>query len=134
MHALVEAAGRHGELPAWAWLSEARRAHVGRVADLMGDWADRLALSESDRIRWRAAGLLHDVLKDAEPDDLKNLVTEDWPLPLLHAPAAAEMRTGGCFNVTAAATHEFSAKPRDARIEINATSPAETTAAAYPTT
>ncbi|MEE8488190.1 MAG: HD domain-containing protein [Gemmatimonadota bacterium] len=90
MHALIEAAGRHSERPAWACLSDARRSHVGRVADLMGDWADMLALSESDRIRWRAAGLLHDVLKDAEPDDLKNLVAEDWPLPLIHAPAAAE--------------------------------------------
>jgi HD superfamily phosphohydrolase YqeK len=71
-------------------MSRERRDHVGRVSALIGDWADVLALPESDQIRWRAAGLLHDVLKDASLEKLRNLVTEDWPDPLLHAPAAAE--------------------------------------------
>ncbi len=90
MHPLIEAAGRRGELPAWACMSEERRGHVGRVSELLGSWADKLALSESDGIRWRAAGLLHDVLKDARVEKMKSLVSEEWPEPLLHAPAAAE--------------------------------------------
>jgi len=90
MHPLIEAAGREGELPAWSCMSKERRGHVERVAALIGDWADVLALPESDQIRWRAAGLLHDVLKDARLEKLRDLVTEDWPEPLLHAPAAAE--------------------------------------------
>jgi len=90
MHPLIEAAGRFGEFPAWACLSKKRRHHAARVSDLLGDWAESLCLSETDQIRWRAAGLLHDVLKDAKAKDLRKLVTLDWPDPLLHAPAAAE--------------------------------------------
>jgi len=90
MHPLIEAAGRRGEFPAWACLSKKRRHHAARVADLLGDWAESLGLSETDQIRWRAAGLLHDALKDAKTKALRKLVTQDWPVPLLHAPAAAE--------------------------------------------
>ncbi len=90
MHPLIEAAGIRGEYPVWACLSEQRRDHARRVSELIGDWADELAIEESDRIRWRAAGLLHDALKDADPDDLRELVSGSWPDPLLHAPAVAE--------------------------------------------
>lgn len=90
MHPLIEAAGCLGEFPAWACLSKKRRRHSAQVSELMGDWAGSLALPESDHIRWRAAGLLHDVLKDAKPEYMRKLVTQDWPEPLLHAPAAAE--------------------------------------------
>jgi HD superfamily phosphohydrolase YqeK len=90
LHPLIDDAGRIGELPAWACMSAERRGHVGRVSDLLGQWAEKLGMPESDVIRWRAAGLLHDVLKDATLEKLNKLVTGDWPIPLLHAPAAAE--------------------------------------------
>ena len=90
MHPLIEAAGVRGEFPVWACLSEDRRGHARRVSALIGEWADGLAVGESDRVRWRAAGLLHDALKDADPDDLRDLVAVNWPDPVLHAPAVAE--------------------------------------------
>ena len=81
-----------GELPVWAVASAARREHIARVAALMDEWAARLGLSEVDRVRWRAAGWLHDSLRDADPEALHaELGTEfsDFPAPLLHGPAAA---------------------------------------------
>lgn len=90
MHPVIEAAGRRGELPAWAQLTDERRAHVERVAGLMGEWAGVLGLPDAERTRWRAAGRLHDALKDAPTEELRELVDEGhWPDPLLHAPAAA---------------------------------------------
>ncbi|MEX1182243.1 MAG: HD domain-containing protein [Gemmatimonadota bacterium] len=81
-----------GRLPEWAAVSAGRRAHMERVAELMATWADVLGLPAGDRTRWRAAGLLHDVLRETPPDDLRPLVAE--PLrtvagKLLHGPAAA---------------------------------------------
>jgi HD superfamily phosphohydrolase YqeK len=81
-----------GELPPWAEVSRERRGHVGRVADLMGLWADRLGLDSPDCDRWRAAGLLHDALRDADFETLRPLVgpdLEDAPGKMLHGPAAA---------------------------------------------
>lgn len=89
VHPLVRAAGREGRLPAWARCSEGRREHVGRVADLLGGWAEELELSGTDRVRWRAAGVLHDALRGAGADELRFWTDRDWPLPLLHAPACA---------------------------------------------
>jgi len=88
-----------GRLPEWAVASDARRAHMGRVAGLMRDWSEALGLDDDDRVRWRAVGHLHDVLRDEEsavlrertPPDLRDL-----PGPLLHGPAAAErLRVAG---------------------------------------
>jgi len=90
VHPVIEAAGRRGELPSWVQLTEKRRAHVERVAGLMLEWAQALGLSEEERTRWEAAGRLHDALKDAPTGELRDLVGEEqWPEPLLHAPAAA---------------------------------------------
>lgn len=90
MHPVIEAAGRRGELPDWAQLGEDRRAHVERVAELLSDWAGELGLAEAETVRWRAAGRLHDALKDAPPSELRELVPENgWPGPLLHGPAVA---------------------------------------------
>lgn len=87
---MIEAAGRRGAFPAWARLTEERRAHVERVAGLMADWARALDLSAEEQTRWRAVGRLHDALKDASTGQLRELVAEgDWPEALLHAPAAA---------------------------------------------
>lgn len=65
---------------------------MARVAALMGEWAEGLGLDDNDLIRWRAAGLLHDALRDAPaesmvpwvPDRFRNL-----PVSFLHGPAAA---------------------------------------------
>jgi HD superfamily phosphohydrolase YqeK len=90
-HTLVlEAAD--GRLPAWAVAGPERRAHMQRVATLLDAWAEELALDARDRIRWRAAGWLHDALRDERPDALRPLVPERFrslPGPLLHGPAAA---------------------------------------------
>lgn len=94
--AIVRAAAR-GELPEWARASEKRRAHIGRVAALLGEWAQALGLSETERERWVAAGWLHDVLREADPDELRPLVPEAFralPGKLLHGPAAAERLAG----------------------------------------
>lgn len=61
------------------------------MARLLDDWAESLDLSSRDRRRWRAAGFLHDALRDAPPDELRGAAElPDWPGPLLHAPACAE--------------------------------------------
>lgn len=89
--ATIEAAAR-GELPAWAEASDGRRAHIARVAALMDEWSQALALPEAERVRWRAAAYLHDALRNADPDTLRPLVPEalrDAPKALLHGPAAA---------------------------------------------
>jgi len=92
LHEIVSRAAK-GTLPTWAVVSEGRRAHIGRVCELLGDWAEALELGEDDRKRWRAAGSLHDVLRDEEPEMLRTSVSpevQDLPGPLLHGPAAAE--------------------------------------------
>lgn len=91
LHPLVVAAA-DGRLPDWADASPARREHMGRVADLMDHWARRAGLPDDDRARWRAAGLLHDGLRDADFDRLRPLVEPDLrdrPGKMLHGPAAA---------------------------------------------
>jgi 2-amino-4-hydroxy-6-hydroxymethyldihydropteridine diphosphokinase len=93
---LARAAAR-GELPDWARASEKRRAHIGRVAALMGEWADALGLSDDERTRWLATGWLHDVLRESPPDELRPLLPEAFrslPGKLLHGPAAAERLAG----------------------------------------
>src|SRR5688500_434525 len=86
-----------GELPEWASLKPNRRAHVERVAALMGEWACVLVPAEENR--WRAAGWLHDVLRNANPDELRSTLPPEyaaWPAAVVHAPAAAaRLRTAG---------------------------------------
>ena len=94
--AVVRDAAR-GVLPAWACASEKRRAHIGRVAALLGEWAQALGLSAEERTRWLAAGWLHDVMRECPPDELRPLVPKafrDLPGKLLHGPAAAERLAG----------------------------------------
>jgi 2-amino-4-hydroxy-6-hydroxymethyldihydropteridine diphosphokinase len=92
LHPLVAAAAR-GELPSWAVAGAARREHMARVAGLLDVWAAALGSSEDDRARWRAAGYLHDALRDERADVLRPLVPpgqRDLLGPMLHGPAAAE--------------------------------------------
>ncbi|HET7275381.1 MAG TPA: HD domain-containing protein [Longimicrobiaceae bacterium] len=92
MAPVVRAAAR-GELPAWAEVSAERFAHIRRVADLLGSWADSLRLSPAERERWVAAGWLHDALRDAPPEALRAQLPAEFRSldgPLLHGPAVAE--------------------------------------------
>ena len=92
----VRAAAR-GELPAWAEASAKRREHIARVAALLADWAEAAALDPAERDRWVAAGWLHDTLRDADPERLREEVPERFrglPGPVLHGPAAAERLAG----------------------------------------
>lgn len=67
----------------------------------MGGWAEREGLHPDGRARWRAAGLLHDVLRDADFDSLRPLVPpelRDAPGKMLHGPAAAARLRGHGVN------------------------------------
>ena len=80
------------ELPEWAQATPARRAHIARVATLVRNWADERGLPEYEKSRWFQAAILHDALRDAPPQVLRNHVPQQfdsWPDPLLHGPAAA---------------------------------------------
>lgn len=82
-----------GRLPDWAVATDERRAHMARVAELLGSWGESLGLDVEERTRWRAAGHLHDALRDADPEALRPRVPPDvreLPGPLLHGPAVAE--------------------------------------------
>lgn len=82
-----------GELPEWAVVGEARRAHMERVAGLLEGWAEGLGLDRDERTRWRSVGYLHDALRDADPATLAVRVPPDLralPPKVLHGPAAAE--------------------------------------------
>lgn len=93
---VVRAAAR-GELPEWARLSAKRRAHIARVAALLDEWARALGLPEREAERWRAAGWLHDVYRETDPETLRPVVPppfDSLPPKLLHGPAAAERLAG----------------------------------------
>jgi HD superfamily phosphohydrolase YqeK len=92
LHPILEAATR-GILPPWAEVGERRLAHMERVARLMEQWARALALGNGEVRRWRAAGFLHDALRDAPPERLRAEVPREFRGlldSLLHGPAAAE--------------------------------------------
>ncbi len=81
-----------GELPGWTEATAERRAHMARVAALMDRWANALGLDDTERLRWRAAGWLHDVLRDAEPETLRHEAPGPFqalPGSFLHGPVTA---------------------------------------------
>ena len=100
-HPLVSRAAE-GRLPEWAVAGDARRAHMSRVAALMGRWADALRLDAVDRTRWVAAAQLHDALRDEDPSVLRRGVPpaeRTLPDPVLHGPAVAErIRVAGVLD------------------------------------
>jgi len=86
-----------GRLPDWSQMKPKRREHVARVAALLREWARALGLPDDEVARWSAAGYLHDALRDADPDELRPRVPQEFralPGKLLHGPAVAE-RIGG---------------------------------------
>jgi 2-amino-4-hydroxy-6-hydroxymethyldihydropteridine diphosphokinase len=91
LHPVVLAAA-DGRLPDWANVGPDRREHIHRVAKLLGTWAEAAGLSPEDLQRWRAAGTLHDALRDAPAHSLRESVPnefQDLPDAFLHGPAAA---------------------------------------------
>jgi HD superfamily phosphohydrolase YqeK len=73
-------------------MTNERRAHVERVAWLLSRWADAMAIGNVERARWLRAAALHDALKDASSDVLRELVPDGWDIEALrHGPAAAVM-------------------------------------------
>ena len=79
----------HG-LPEWAIVSPARRAHIGRVAELAGRWALEMSVPERERARWLRAVWLHDALRDAPRDELRRWAPDaPGPVELRHGPASA---------------------------------------------
>jgi len=89
---LIRAA--EGSLPSWGRASPPRIGHMTRVADLLASWGSQLGLDGAELDRWRAAGFLHDALRDAPVESLRPLVPAEWreaPGELLHGPAAAAL-------------------------------------------
>jgi len=80
------------ELPGWAVVSEARRAHIARVTALLERWAADMGIGAAEATAWRDAGLWHDALRDA-PEATLRAIVGDGALPhgVLHGPAAATM-------------------------------------------
>ena len=88
--ASTEAVARAGLLPPWAQVSEKRLAHIGRVTALLEQWAEGMRVPPDEAAEWRAAGLLHDALRDAPEAELRALSgIADGPAEILHGPAAA---------------------------------------------
>jgi 2-amino-4-hydroxy-6-hydroxymethyldihydropteridine diphosphokinase len=86
--------------------------HMARVAELLDSWAEAQGLAAQERERWRAAGYLHDSLRDATPESLRAQLrgeTSDWPDSVLHGPVAAQrLRDAGVADellLTAIAYH-----------------------------
>src|SRR5258708_3773439 len=78
-------------LPDWAQVEPVRRAHIERVAALIASWGDSMNIDPAERERWLRAAYLHDALRDAPREVLRELAPDRWHSPsLLHGPAAAE--------------------------------------------
>ena len=98
LHPIIRAAAYDRALPSWAVMSDVRRKHVEGVGRLLWNWSKALKLDKSNQARWRAAGLLHDVLKGVDPKILREEVgnADVWSDPLLHGPAcASRLRADG---------------------------------------
>ncbi len=79
------------ELPRWAEVNGERLAHIQRVAALLAGWAEAMNVPADTRARWLRAAYVHDALRDAGPARLRELARLDWPVAILHGPAAANL-------------------------------------------
>jgi HD superfamily phosphohydrolase YqeK len=78
------------DLPSWAVVTNARRAHIERVAMLLAAWAAEMRVDEHETLAWHDAARWHDALRDAPEAQLRALVPEaTYGGPMLHGPAAA---------------------------------------------
>jgi HD superfamily phosphohydrolase YqeK len=78
------------DLPAWARVTEKRRAHIARVTALLDRWASELHVPPDEARAWHDAGRFHDALRDAPEAELRALVPDvSLPAQILHGPAAA---------------------------------------------
>lgn len=89
LHPAIVAAAA-GRLPNWARVSQRRIPHLASVSALLRQWSDALALNDVDRVRWAAAGWLHDALRDAPPEELV-VEAAEYPGNVRHGPAAAAL-------------------------------------------
>ena len=67
---------------------------MDRVASLLERWGGELGLAEEQVVRWRAAGYLHDALREASPRELARVFAREpggLPQRAWHGPAAAEL-------------------------------------------
>jgi len=65
---------------------------MARVAKLLKKWSKARGESKQDIQRWTALGYLHDMMREAKPKDLRQVVSgfpDDLPNAVLHGPAAA---------------------------------------------
>jgi 2-amino-4-hydroxy-6-hydroxymethyldihydropteridine diphosphokinase len=77
-------------LPAWAVVSDKRRAHIERVVALLDRWSTDMGIETHERTSWLDAGWWHDALRDADEATLRVLTGErERPFGMLHGPAAA---------------------------------------------
>ena len=91
MHPIIAEAAA-GRLPDWAQASPGRRDHMARVAEVMVGWGRRWGIEDDELRRWRAAAMLHDALRDADPETLRPRVPpalRALPAGMLHGPATA---------------------------------------------
>jgi len=83
------------DLPSWAVVSPQRAVHIASVAALMQSWAAARVPNTHESARWHRAAVLHDALRDAEPEALRPQVdVPDLPPTLWHGPAAAAVAAG----------------------------------------
>ena len=90
-HPIVQAAASGG-LPEWAQASEGRRAHMARVSQLLRSWAEKRGEIDQEVVRWAALGFLHDMMRDADPAEMRAMVDPTFASltdKALHGPAAA---------------------------------------------
>lgn len=79
------------DLPAWATVTPARRAHIARVAALLASWASALRIDAAEASAWHDAARWHDALRDAPEAQLRAMVADSaaYTGAILHGAAAA---------------------------------------------
>ena len=92
LHPLLAEAAR-GILPHWAEVRPGRVEHMARVSVLLAGWARGRGETSQEVDRWTAAGNLHDALRDAPHDLLREAVGpkfRELSGKVLHGPGVAQ--------------------------------------------